>query len=372
MKAMVTTIRLTSMLLCLFFLTLLSCRDGARPQQETSLLAVGDVMLGRYIGKVMSARGEQYPFDQVRDLFRKHDIVLGNLESGIAKDTTTPLFPKKPYNFAASPAAAAVLREAGFSVLDLANNHLLDFGLGEPSLTRSLLRKQGLASFGAGDNISEARQPAVLVRNGMRFGFLGYGVAHSRAVYAQKNRAGIAPLIMDDIRKDIQAHRGTVDVLVVSLHWGIEYENTPSKKQRDQAHQIIDWGADMIIGHHPHVMQGIEIYKNKMIAYSLGNFIFDQKGHGTDRSFILACRFRGKTLYSAEIIPLDRFKSYFPRVAEGEVKKDILKNVIKISAVLHSQIPVQERIIVSDNRKEASLFSPKGLGALARHGLSNN
>ncbi len=336
-------------LFCLFLLSLLSCRDS-RP--EVSLLAVGDVMLGRYIGKVMLSRGEQYPFDQVRDLFRKNDIVLGNLESGIAVDTSAPFFPGKPYNFAASPIAASALRDAGFTVLDLANNHMLDFGLVEPPLTRSLLRKQGLASFGAGGNISEARQPAVLSKNGIRFGFLGYGVAHSRAVYAQKNRAGIAPIIMDDIRKDIEVVRSAVDVLVVSLHWGIEYEKTPTAKQRAEAHQIIDWGADVIIGHHPHVMQGIEIYKNKVIAYSLGNFLFDQKGAGTDRSFVLACRFREKTLYSAEIIPLDRNRSYFPKVAEGSAGEEIVKDLENISAALHSQIPFQRRIVMDTNPRE--------------------
>lgn len=340
---------------------LLSCQDNTPTQQETSLLAVGDIMLGRYIGKVMHARGEHYPFNQVRELFRKNDIVFGNLESGIAKETTPPFFPKKPYNFAASPAAAAALHEAGFSVLGLANNHMLDFGPDEPTRTRSLLQKQGLSFFGAGENIVEARQPAVLVRNGVRFGFLGYGVAHSRAVYAQKNRAGIAPIVMEDIRKDIQAFRSAVDVLVVSLHWGIEYENSPSKKQREEAHQIIDWGADMVIGHHPHVMQGIEIYKNKVIAYSLGNFLFDQKGAGTDRSFVLACRFRKKTLYSAEIIPLDRYRSYFPRVAEGSAGEDIVKDLERISTTLHSQIPFQRRIVMDANPGERTSLSGKGL-----------
>ncbi len=295
-------------------------------------------MLGRFIGKVMNTRGEHYPFDQVRVLLRKHDIVFGNLESGIANDTSHPFFPNKPYNFAASPIAATALKEAGFTILSLANNHMLDFGPNEPAVTRSLLQKQGLFPFGAGKDISEARQPVILTRNGVRFGFLGYGVAHSRAVYAQRSQAGIAPISMNDIRKDILALRGQADVLIVSLHWGMEYENTPSKKQREEAHQIIDWGADLIIGHHPHVMQGIEIYKNRLIAYSLGNFVFDQKGNGTDRSFILACRFRGKSLYSVEIIPLDRFRSYFPRVAEGDAKKRILTELFAISSSLNSQI----------------------------------
>ncbi len=352
--------RRISILLCILILTLVSCQNNARTPKETSLAAVGDIMLGRYIGKVMSSRGEHYPFDQVRSLLRKHDVVFGNLESGITKDTTAPFFPKKPYNFAASPAAAEVLHQAGFSVLGLANNHMLDFGPGEPVLTRSLLHARGLSSFGAGENIKEARQPAVLVRNGVRFGFLGYGIAHSRAVYAQKDRPGIAPISMDDIKKDIQAIRSKVDVLIVSLHWGIEYENTPSKKQRDEAHQIIDWGADLILGHHPHVMQGIEIYKGRIIAYSLGNFLFDQKGNGTDRSFILACRFREKTLYSAEIIPLDRFKTYFPRIAEGDAGKQILTNLQNISETLHSQIPVRKRIAMDKISGEKNQILQKG------------
>ena len=322
-------------LVCLL-LSAPSCSDYKRPAQEVCLAAVGDVMLGRYIGKVMNRQGERYPFNQVRGLLRKHDIVLGNLESGLAADTSTPFFPSKPYNFAAVPDAARVLQDAGFTVLSLANNHMLDFGPNEPALTRSLLQKQGLSTFGAGNDIKEARQPVMLTRNGVRFGFLGYGVAHSRAVYAQKTRAGIAPVSMDCIRDDIRALRDQVDVLIVSLHWGIEYEKMPTRKQRGEAHQIIDWGADMIIGHHPHVMQGIEIYKNKVIAYSLGNFIFDQKGNGTDRSFMLSCRFRGKTLYSAEIIPLDRYRSYFARPAEGKSKGSILENLRNISLPLNS------------------------------------
>ncbi len=353
-------VHIPSILLCIL-LMFPSCRDNGRPRQEVSLAAVGDIMLGRYIGKVVSAKGAHYPFDQVKTMLRQHDLVLGNLESGIAEDTSAPFFPGKPYNFAASSIAASALRESGFTVLGLANNHMLDFGPDELTLTRSLLRKQGLSFFGAGENIAEARQPAVLVRKGVRFGFLGYGVAHARAVYANKNRAGIAPIIMDDIHKDILALRGRADVLVVSLHWGIEYEKTPTGKQRAEAHQIIDWGADVVIGHHPHVMQGIEIYKNKVIAYSLGNFLFDQKGAGTDRSFVLACRFREKTLYSAEIIPLDRYRSYFPKVAEGSTGEHIVKDLERISTTLHSQIPFQRRIVMDANPGERTSLSGKGL-----------
>ncbi len=309
---------------------------------ETTLYAVGDVMLGRYIAKVMKARGSDYPFEQITATLRTGDIVCGNLEAVISPDGVAPFYPDKPYSFHASKTAAQALKRAGFHVLSLANNHAMDYGPKPLVDTRRLLGEIGITTFGAGNNILEARRPVIVIRNNLRFGFLGYGVAHSRAVYAQRNRAGIAPIGMNDIRKDILALRGRVDVLIVSLHWGTEYKNAPSRKQREEAHQIIDWGADLIIGHHPHVMQGIELYKRKLIAYSLGNFVFDQKGNGTDRSFILSCKFRKNVLYSAEIIPLDRFRTYFPKVAGGDEKKRILEDLFAISSTLNPQTAVQD------------------------------
>jgi poly-gamma-glutamate synthesis protein (capsule biosynthesis protein) len=303
--------------------------------QEVTLYAVGDVMLGRYIAKVMAIRGSDYPFREITPALHTGDIVFGNLEAIISSDGATPLFPNKPYSFHASSVAAQALKNAGFHVLSLANNHAMDYGPDALAETRRLLSGKGIAVFGAGKDINEARRPVVITSHGMRFGFLGYGVAHSRKVYATLDRAGIVPIWMDDIRKDIQDLRKQCDVLIVSLHWGREYDTSPSQKQREESHQIIDWGADIIIGHHPHVMQGIEIYKNRVIAYSLGNFIFDQRGKGTDRSFILACRFRGKALYSAEIIPLDRYRSYFPKVADGQRRIEILQAIREISSPLN-------------------------------------
>lgn len=322
--------RLSTLML---LLPLLSCSGDTRASQEVRLAAVGDIMLGRYIGRVMKARGDHYPFEHVTAALKGHDIVFGNLESGFAKDTSAPLFPNKPYNFAAAPGAAAALREAGFTVLDLANNHILDYGRAELDLTRALLRKEGISAFGAGDDLQAARLPAVVAVRGVRVGFLGYGVAHSPKVYAGKDRAGIAPVRESYIQEDVRALRKTVDVLVVSYHWGTEYERFPSKGQRDLAHLTIDWGADLVLGHHPHVMQGIEVYKGKPIAYSLGNFVFDQRGMGTDDGFILACAFRGRSLRSLEILPITR--SYIPRIAEGKLKEKIVRELKRISLPLN-------------------------------------
>ncbi len=325
----------------LFFLLLGSCsrQEASRQEavhQEVTLLASGDVMLGRYVAKVMREKGSDFPLQQIAPTLQAADIVFGNLESVISRDDVALRYPDKPYNFHADDNAAPALRKAGFTVLTLANNHAMDYGSDSLVRAKGMLEQNGIRAFGAGKDLAQARQPVIIVKNGVRFGFLGYGMAHAKSVYAEKNRAGIAPIRPEDIRQDIIALRGSADVLIVSLHWGIEYETRPGEQQRVLAHKIIDWGADLIIGHHSHVMQGVEIYKGRIIAYSLGNFVFDQKGPGTDKSFLLACRFRGSSLSEAEIIPLDRFRRFFPKLAEGEEKIRILADLKAISLPLNA------------------------------------
>ncbi len=302
---------------------------------ETRLLAVGDVMLGRYIAKVMKANGSDYPFQRIAPVLKSADIVLGNLEGIIAPDDAAISYPDKPYSFHGPKDAAPALAKAGFTVLDLANNHAMDYGPEAFGKTMTLLQKEGIATFGGGKDIADARKPAIVTKNGVRFGFLGYGVAHSRKVYAAKKRPGIAFVEMEMIRKDVQALRKKVDILIVSLHWGTEYDTTPSALQREEAHKIVDWGADAVVGHHPHVMQGLELYKGRPIAYSLGNFVFDQKKGASGWSAMLACTFRGKDLVSAELAPLARFRTYFPVVAEGKARDTLLAELKRLSAPLN-------------------------------------
>ncbi len=317
-------------------LVLFLCAGCREPEQEVSFMAVGDVMLGRHIAKVMNAAGADFPFQAIAPTLRKSDVVFGNLEAIIASDKDKLSYPGKPYNFHASKEAAPALKNAGFTILSLANNHAMDYGPAPLANTRGLLAAQGIITFGSGTNIDAARSPAIITKNGIRIGFLGYGTAHAKSVYATAKKAGIALIRPYDIEEDIKALREQVDVLIVSLHWGIEYESKPTKEQRALAHDIIDWGADMIVGHHPHVMQGIEVYKGKIIAYSLGNIIFDQKGKGTDWDVILTCTFRKKGPCSVEIIPLDRFKTYFPRVAEGKSRSSILGELRKRSMPINA------------------------------------
>jgi poly-gamma-glutamate synthesis protein (capsule biosynthesis protein) len=311
---------------------------------EVTLFAVGDIMLDRYIGKAMELRGQQYPFEKVCPVLKMGDIVFGNLESLLGARNSLPAFQNKLYNFMAPVSAARTLKGSGFTVLNLANNHTVDFGPSAIKDTRQALESEGIEAFGAGKNLEEARTPLILSINGLRVAFLGYTVANSRLEYAEKDKAGAVPIRPDYIEHDIQSIRNKADIVIVSLHWGIEYQHYPTPEQRRIAHSIIDSGADIILGHHPHVLQGIELYKGRLICYSLGNFLFDQKGNGADGSILLACKFRNKALHSMEVIPLDRFDSYFPKVAEGKIKKEILDDLRKFSLSLNAESAVLKNI----------------------------
>lgn len=302
---------------------------------EIKLMAVGDVMLSRYIGKVITAKGDKFPFERIKPILKQGDVVFGNLESVLGDEGDEILFPDKPFNFIAPLDSARALKDAGFTVLSLANNHAMDYGGSALLKTKIALDAEGLKSFGAGADIKTARTSVFVEVKNVKFAFLGYGIGHSSDIYATTKKPGVAPVFSPNIVKDIKDAKQKADVVIVSLHWGTEYENTPDKKQREIAHKLIDAGADVILGHHPHVMQGIEIYKDKIIAYSLGNFLFDQKGKGTDRSFILVLKYAGKKLESASIIPLDRFLSFYPRPAEGDVKKEMLDDLKKISGPIN-------------------------------------
>jgi poly-gamma-glutamate synthesis protein (capsule biosynthesis protein) len=187
---------------------------------------------------------------------------------------------------------------------------------------------------GVGATLTEARQPSWVTVRGRTFAFLGYSLAHSTAVFAGRDRPGVAPIVESWIRRDVVAARRRADVVVVSMHWGMEYVDHPPPSIRRMAHRIIDAGADVILGHHPHVPQGLEMYRGKLIAYSLGNLVFDQWSGWRDRSFVLACRFRGRTISGVEAWPIDRRPGIYPRPAGPAEARAIGNHLSAISVPL--------------------------------------
>lgn len=232
--------------------------------------AVGDLMFARDITTLMQGRAG-YPFERVLPLLSGVDLLIGNFE-GTFTDRGTPI--EKMYAFRTPPELAGTLASAGFNAVSLGNNHAVDFGAVGILDTMNALRGAGVLWFGAGADESQARAPLLLEAGGYRVALLGYsGVGES--VFATGSSAGVARASAVTILSDVERARGEADFVIVVIHAGIEYTRQPSAWQRELAHAAIDAGADVVIGHHPHVLQPWERYGDGLILYSLGNFVFD-------------------------------------------------------------------------------------------------
>jgi poly-gamma-glutamate capsule biosynthesis protein CapA/YwtB (metallophosphatase superfamily) len=250
------------------------------PSRQVSLAAVGDIMLARSIGQQIQAQGPGIVFAGVQSAFDSADILVGNLECTL---TTGGEAQPKTYTFAAPPETSKALSLAGFDLLDLANNHSMDFGSQGLIDTRNNLAQYGIATVGAGLNAAEARAPVFIERNGLRVAFLAvadippeYRGFDAHAWIATDTTPGIAWAYTDQITADVKAAKAQADVVIVLLHAGHESKTEIMFEQAQEAHAAIDAGAALVIGAHPHVLQQIKLYHGGLIAYSLGNFVFDE------------------------------------------------------------------------------------------------
>lgn len=255
----------------------------SEPPGPVTLVAIGDVMLGRTVAWRIE-HGPGSPLDGVKDALRAADVTVANLECAMGTGGT-PV--KKAYTFRAPPKAADVLKDAGIDVVSLANNHILDFGPEVFAQTLSLLDAAGIQHAGAGASEAAAHEPAILAVKGNRLAFLSYvrvpaegknGVGFDTKSWAARGEApGLAWADDARITADVRAAKARADHVVVLLHSGNEESIFVSAAQGATAHAAIDAGASLVLGHHPHVLQAVERYKSGLIAYSLGNFVFDGK-----------------------------------------------------------------------------------------------
>lgn len=246
--------------------------------QTVRLRAVGDIMMAGPMGRLMERKGRNYPFARMRTLLRSADVTFGNCECCIA--TCGQPIPKA-FNFRADPRGARALAENGFTVVSLANNHAWDFGREALLETVRRLRGVGVGTVGAGPDAAAAHSLCVVQRKGLRIGFLAYLGLLPPLVPESAHAPCLAMASVEAIRQEVAAARPQVDVLIVSLHAGEEGASAPTVRQREFAQAAIDAGADLVIGHHPHVVQPLKIYRGKPICYSLGNFVFSTSGRGT-------------------------------------------------------------------------------------------
>ncbi len=248
------------------------------------LNAVGDICLGDSlislgfgVRSTLAGQGNNHLWEFAAPTLREADFLFGNLECVLSDDGWDAANPKSQY-LRGAPAAIAALMPPGFDVLNVANNHTLQYG--ETAWHETLKRVQdaGIRTLGvAVTPEDEARgynsRPVVLEKDGLRLGILGY--SYEREQYFEQDPL-YAVGLREHILADLERIKPQVDFVVISLHWGLEYMSYPSQQMVALAHELIDAGCDAILGHHPHVLQGVERYDGGVIVYSLGNFIFDK------------------------------------------------------------------------------------------------
>ena len=322
-----------------------------RPEIQFDLAGVGDVMTGMRLRHRISRFGPNYVSAWVKPLLDRASVLVGNLEGPFAaqaelKDTT------RNFSYKVDPRSAVVLRRAGFQAMTIANNHIMDCGRKGVRETLAALDEQGIAAIGGGLDESCAHMPAIFGTRGGRIGLLGY--YWNRRTAARAKLPGSARDLPDLVERDIGRLRPHVDRVAVTVHWGVPYEREPLAEDRLKARHFIDCGADIVIGHHPHIIQPLEIYRGRPIFYSVGNFTFGS-GNSRAESLLVAVRFADDGMqvyvYPVYVQNRDPRLNYQPKILRGAAASQTLRRLATISG------RDGERLLVHDHY--ASLEVPK-------------
>ncbi len=320
------------------------------PTPELRFMAVGDIMLGRGVGaRLRKAGGYEKAFEKVASYMNLGDIVFANLETPLT-DSNHGLDKERKIVLKAEPESVVALTDAGINLISLSNNHILDYyekGLFD---TMELLDKNGIKHAGAGRNIEEARTPAIIEKNGLKTALLAY-TTFAELTYAGKpyqnfaagpEKSGLVRDRYETIREDILKIRDQVDLVAVSMHWGVEDSFKVTNEQKELAHKLIDDGADMILGHHPHQFQGIELYKGKPILYSMGNFLFDQNDPENMESFIIDMKYKGAELTEFSALPVRIINKSIVEIQTGSNAAALLKRQAELCRELGTEPVIQD------------------------------
>jgi poly-gamma-glutamate synthesis protein (capsule biosynthesis protein) len=289
-------------------------------EEAVQIAAVGDVMLDRTIGQVLTAGDLGFPFQHVLEPLQRADLTVGNLESALGEGGEAEA---KGYTFLAPPAAAQSLAGAGFDLMSIANNHAMDFGPDQLLRAIEILEEAGIRSVGGGIDKAAAHAPVVFTSNDLSIAFLAYVAVpqeyrgfDARAWEAGPNKPGLAWAEPAQIRIDVAAAAQMYDAVVVLLHSGYENVAAPSGEQRLAAHTAIQAGAALVLGHHAHLLQGVELYRGGVIAYGLGNFAFEDAG--PPESGILRIWLDADGVRAFDLLPVMLDEFGVPRPVHGE------------------------------------------------------
>ena len=248
-----------------------------KTKDQASLLFVGDLSVARGIAEAIDTDGKgdhAWPFEKMKPVFDAHDLVFGNLECAVT-DSTAEEAVSKTYRIRAETKYLDRLHDVGVDVVSVANNHAMDFGLQGFESTLKTLENEGVLAVGAQRREGFDHDVVIVDVGGFKVGFLAYN-EHGDEYKHDDWRPTAMRYRIGDVVDDVKAARPKVDFLIVSVHGGLELSHETDDWQVSDAHKVIDAGADLWVGHHPHVVQPWELYKGKLIAYSLGDFLFDK------------------------------------------------------------------------------------------------
>lgn len=273
---------------------------------------VGDVMLGRLVAQELRRRPPEYPWGDTLPLLRRADVLVGNLEFVLAEDGEP--WPGKAFHFRADHRAAASLEAAGFALVSVANNHVLDFGTDAALDSLATLARRGVRFAGAGENADAARRPAVISRDGLSIAMIAF-TDNEPDWEAGPESPGVhhVPVELDDPRAAalfdaVARERDVVDLLIVSAHWGGNWGVHVPRRHRAFAHALVDAGADVVFGHSPHVVRGVEVYRDRPILYGTGDFVDDyavDPVERNDRAFVFVLRTEGAVPIELRLHPTE-------------------------------------------------------------------
>jgi len=316
---------------------------------EWCLVALGDTLPG-VVYEEGIAKGMN-PLRNLSAFMAQADVAVANLEGPLTTRGTR--LGGKKFTFRSPPARAEMLRQAGLSVVGLANNHILDYGPVGLSDTISALDSAGIQWCGAGDNLAMARKPAIKLVRGTRVAFLSYNRTFPSQFWARDRRPGTAFADARFLKEDVANARSLADRVIVMVHWGREKSYELRDYQVEVAQAAADAGADLVIGTHPHIPQGIQVIGRTVIAYSIGDGVFGGSPRRNVASVILRATFGPDGLRTAEFLPLETSNektSFAPKFQEGKSAGKTLDLVRELSGNLGTKL--------------ASAISPEGIPSL--------
>ena len=337
-------------LLASAFILILSPATSAQEPAAPEAVTPAPVLRVVFVGDILlEASWKQPPpvpgplFDHVRARLAEADLVIGNLEEPLTNyPTVTPH--KNPKAVAAgrdfvfratSPQAAQALRDAGIDIATLANNHTMDYT--EQGLLDTLERLEsvGVVAAGGGENLREAEQVKVFEIKGVRVGILSLSDVVPKYYWAESDRPGIASAkYLGRVRRVIRRARPQADVLIVAFHWGEMFTPRPNEREQELARVAQQAGADLVLGAHPHVLQGVGCLEGAPVVYSAGNFVFPTKNAKAKRSAIFEVAVEGGKIGAVRVVPILLDAEGIPHLATGSVARGILAEMDELSTEL--------------------------------------